>query len=187
MKSYVIDELRFDDYNKIKAYANKHFDASGVDDVYWIPLDQDFLNDTQAAHQSCRPFYFALDLESNRLACEFLIRTKNRVRCSCMAYATEMKCKIKRPARLMSGLSIVQEILIKRYPINIIHPGGVKMFVCVGFDLVIIIKSEFIDYIAFHTKKLSQFIKSCKLYVFKRTLEIRCFLTERVDINRFIG
>ena len=89
MKSYVIDDLRFHDYQKIKAYADEHFDSSGVNGIYWIPLDPDVLDETQATHKCCQPFYFAIDLEFNQIACEFLVRTQNRIRCDCMAYATE--------------------------------------------------------------------------------------------------
>jgi len=40
-------------------------------------------------HTECQPFYVAVDLETNLVAFELLVRTKNRMRCSCMGYATE--------------------------------------------------------------------------------------------------
>ena len=89
MKQYVIDELRPDDYKKIKDYLEEHFGPSTVDGIYWIPLDEDLLSEVQAEHAECRPFYFAIDLEPNLMACEFLIRTRTKVRCSCIRYATE--------------------------------------------------------------------------------------------------
>jgi len=89
MKSYVIDELRREDYNKIKIYADEKLGPSGVSGIYWIPLVPDILSDIQTAHEQCRPFYFAVDLEPHQIACELLVRTKSRVRCSCINYATE--------------------------------------------------------------------------------------------------
>jgi hypothetical protein len=89
MKQYVIDELRPEDYEKIKAYLDAHLGPGQLDGIYWIPLEENLLNDVQAAHTECKPFYLAIELESNRLACELLIRTTNRVRCQCMGYANE--------------------------------------------------------------------------------------------------
>ena len=89
MKSYAIDELRFHDYDKIRAYAGEHFGFSGVDGIYWIPLDEDILSDIQKDHEPCKPFYFAVEIEPERVACELLIRTNSTIRCSCMAYADE--------------------------------------------------------------------------------------------------
>lgn len=89
MKQYVIDELRYVDYEKIKAYLDKHLGPCKVRGIYWVPLDTDLLGDEQAAHTQCQPFYFAIELEEKKLTCELLIRTQNRVRCSCMSYASE--------------------------------------------------------------------------------------------------
>ncbi len=89
MKQYVIDELRPEDYEKIKAYLDENFGSSGVDGIYWMPLDISILTDVQAEHTKCQPFYFAIDIEQNRMACELLVRTRSRVRCNCISYATE--------------------------------------------------------------------------------------------------
>jgi hypothetical protein len=89
MKQYVIDELRPEDYEKIKAYLDENFGSSGVDGIYWIPLDKSILTDVQAEHTKCQPFYFAIDIEQNRMACELLVRTRSRMRCNCISYATE--------------------------------------------------------------------------------------------------
>jgi hypothetical protein len=70
MKQYVIDELRPADYEKIKAYLDENLDASGVDGIYWMPLDQ-------------------INLEPTVMACELLVRSKNTIRCNCIGYATE--------------------------------------------------------------------------------------------------
>ena len=89
MKQYVIDELRPKDHEAIKGYMEKNYSASDMDGIYWIPLEQDILTRIQKEHTDCQPFYFAVDLEPNRIAFEMLIRTQKRMRCSCMGYATE--------------------------------------------------------------------------------------------------
>lgn len=87
MKQYVIDQLRLSDHQKLKTYLGRHFNGSGIEGIYWIPLDSDLFNRTQRQHTHCQPFYFALELEEQRLACELLVRTQRQVRCGCMGYA----------------------------------------------------------------------------------------------------
>ena len=89
MKQYVVDELRPADHQKIKGYLDANFPAKGFEDLYWIPLDREQLTDIQNEHTACQPFYFALELLPDRLACELLVRTQQRVRCHCIQYATE--------------------------------------------------------------------------------------------------
>lgn len=89
MKQYVIDEIRFEDYEKIRAWLDKNADDSAIDGIYWLLIDENVLNETQLAHLKCRPFYFVIELEPTRISCELLVRTHNTVRCDCMKYATD--------------------------------------------------------------------------------------------------
>ena len=87
MKSYVIDELRYPDYEKIKAHLDLHCEACSLGGIYWIPLEPTLYNNVQSSHGECSPFYIALDLTPEKLVCELLVRTKNRIRCDCISYA----------------------------------------------------------------------------------------------------
>ena len=87
MKQYRIDELRPKDCEKIKAYLDEHFGFSQIEGIYWVPLDPDLLDQVQAAHVDCQPFYFAIQLEPTAITFELLIRTRNRIRCDCIHYA----------------------------------------------------------------------------------------------------
>lgn len=89
MRQYVIDQLRPEDYQTIKAYLDAHADDSGVDGLYWIPIEDKLLSPVQRDHSDCRPFVFALELTPARLAAEFLVRSRSRMRCACIAYATD--------------------------------------------------------------------------------------------------
>jgi hypothetical protein len=89
MKQYVIDELRPGDYEALKTYLDERYGPAAMDGIYWIPIAAEMLTDIQSEHIGCQPQHFALDLDSNRLACELLSRSKNRVRCDCIVYATE--------------------------------------------------------------------------------------------------
>jgi hypothetical protein len=88
MKQYVIDQLRPNDYFKIKGYLDMNFQQSGIPDVYWLILPQDMQEGIQTEHADCWPFYFALELGTSVLSCELLVRTLCQVRCDCMGYAS---------------------------------------------------------------------------------------------------
>lgn len=89
MKQYVIDELRLEDHDKLKGYLDDHFAVPEFEGLYRLPIEDQMLADVQKAHTECQPFYFALELLPDRLACELLIRTNNRIRCDCIQTATE--------------------------------------------------------------------------------------------------
>jgi hypothetical protein len=89
MKQYVVDEIRFEDYKKIRAWLDEKMDDCAIEGIYWLLLDDTVLNETQVSHLKCRPFYFIIELEPTRISCELLVRTRNTVRCDCMAYATD--------------------------------------------------------------------------------------------------
>jgi hypothetical protein len=91
MKQYVIDQLRPDDYFRIKAYLDTNLRQSGIPEIYWLILPQDMLEGIQAEHADCRPFYFALELCQTALSCELLVRTLSHIRCDCMCYATPLQ------------------------------------------------------------------------------------------------
>jgi hypothetical protein len=88
MKQYVIDELRPADYEKLKVYLDDAYGPACLGAVYWVPMNLAILTDIQKEHTDCHPHYVAIELDRDRLACELLVRTKNRVRCRCMDYAT---------------------------------------------------------------------------------------------------
>jgi hypothetical protein len=89
MKQYVVDQLRFADYEKISQCLDQRFGPASMGGVYWIPLEPVQLSATQSAHVDCQPFCAALELCEERLSLELLIRTRQRIRCDCIAYATE--------------------------------------------------------------------------------------------------
>ena len=89
MKQYVIDELRSADYQALKNYLDAHYGPAALPGIYWIPLPAEELTAVQQAHRECQPHLIAVDLDHNRMVCELLVRTQNRVRCDCIGYATE--------------------------------------------------------------------------------------------------
>ena len=89
MKQYVIDDIRLQDHQKLKTFLDNAYGESGLDGLYWVPLDERLFSDVQAAHRECAPFFMALELMPDSLAGELLVRTRSRVRCDCIHYADQ--------------------------------------------------------------------------------------------------
>ena len=90
MKQYVVDQLRPGDHAKLAGYLeNAYGESRMMEGVWWVPLDPEDEAEAQRAHPQCRPFVFAMELCGGSLSCELLIRTLNRVRCDCIAYADD--------------------------------------------------------------------------------------------------
>ncbi len=88
MKQYVIDQLRPDDYFKVRGYLESNCASTALPDIFWLYLPPELWTDVQTAHEDCSPFYMALELTQTSLSCELLVRTPSRLRCDCMGYAT---------------------------------------------------------------------------------------------------
>lgn len=88
MRVYLLDDLRLNDYKKLKKYLDKHLEASSLGGIYWLELDREILTPVQKEHKECYPHVFALMLEENKLYAEFLVRIKKKVSCDCMECAT---------------------------------------------------------------------------------------------------
>lgn len=89
MRQYVVDDLRCSDYEKLKSLLDNTYGNSGIDGIYWIEIAADALTPVQALHNDCKPYYFAVELNENKISAEFLVRSKNNMRCPCMGLATE--------------------------------------------------------------------------------------------------
>ncbi len=91
MKQYVIDEIRLEDFEKIKSAMDDTYGPSKMGGIYWIYLEKDIFTAVQAEHTECQPFYFAVELEPEKMSCELLVRTESKIRCDCIQYATELQ------------------------------------------------------------------------------------------------
>ena len=89
MKQYVIDEIRPQEQARIKEYLDRHYGPAEMGEIYWIPVEPVLYDPLQASHADCHPLYFAVQLVPASLAAELLVRTKSRMRCDCIRYATE--------------------------------------------------------------------------------------------------
>jgi hypothetical protein len=88
MKQYVIDQLRESDYHQIREFLDRSAEPTAMEGIYWVNLPPELYSETQKEHASCHPHYFAVSLEWNTVAFELLIRSRQVIRCHCIAYAT---------------------------------------------------------------------------------------------------
>jgi hypothetical protein len=88
MRQYLLDEISRGDILRIREYLNVHALAAGLEDIWWVDLNEDLLSPDQFTHQDCRPFRFAVELGDNFVRFEFLIRSQQTMRCACIGYAT---------------------------------------------------------------------------------------------------
>jgi hypothetical protein len=89
MKQYMIDQLREQDFLQLEGYLNNNSEAGELPGIYWLVVPKSLLEKNQLDHPDCQPFYFAVNLERDSICFELLIRTRSRLRCSCIQYASQ--------------------------------------------------------------------------------------------------
>lgn len=89
MRQYMVDELRQDELDRILGYLELNCEASGLGRLYWLHIPDACLSDTQLRHKnSCAPFCAAIETGGSWIKFEMLIRSRKKIRCDCVAFAT---------------------------------------------------------------------------------------------------
>ena len=91
MRQYLLDEIARVDIPRVREYLNQHTLASSLADIWWVDLQEDLLSPEQFSHPDCRPFRFAVELGDDFVRFEFLIRSRETMRCACIGYATRQQ------------------------------------------------------------------------------------------------
>lgn len=98
MRTYLIEDIYDEDYDKIiNAFNELEFNGS-VDGIYYIPLPDDMLEQEQIDHMDeDGPFFLALEaikaVSGNQLKMELLVRARKKIRCSCVCYCSAKQRK----------------------------------------------------------------------------------------------
>ena len=87
MRQLLFDEISPSDIKKIKHYLATHAETAPLSGIYWISLPEELWDETQSAHKNCQPFYFAIEVGRSYFRVEWLIRSRQRLRCECVKYA----------------------------------------------------------------------------------------------------
>lgn len=88
MRQYLIDEIPRPLMPKVEAYLGSKAQPSGLEQIFWLPLPESLLSPVQRAHKACGPHYLAVETGRDFVKFEFLVRSRNRFRCECIAFAT---------------------------------------------------------------------------------------------------
>lgn len=91
MRAYVIDEIRAQEMEKVRAYLKQHAIRSSLEQIFWVQIPDDLLNETQYLHTQCRPHVFAVELGPDWIKLELFVRTLKSMRCDCPAYCTPIQ------------------------------------------------------------------------------------------------
>lgn len=96
MRSYLIEDLFEGDIEKIVAALNEMKLNGPLEGIYYLPMPEEVLQPEQKEHLGeCGPYFMALeivegpsDMSESQLKLELLVRGRNKMRCSCISYAT---------------------------------------------------------------------------------------------------
>ncbi|ACS80031.1 hypothetical protein [Maridesulfovibrio salexigens] len=89
MRNYLLDDIYEEDVKKISAALSELEFQGPIEGIFYLPLPEELLNDEQKEHMGeCGPFFMALEVEETSVKVELLVRARNKIRCSCVAYAT---------------------------------------------------------------------------------------------------
>lgn len=88
MRAYTVDELSQEDVEKIEESLTRKGWTGSIKGMYYIPVPEDRLGPEQLEHlQSCGPFFLPLETGDGWVRLELLVRSRQILRCSCIAYA----------------------------------------------------------------------------------------------------
>ena len=88
MRAYLIDEISPDHMEKINDFLKKNGMPSNLDQIFWIKIPEDYLNETQSEHTNCQPHVFAVEIGSDWVKLEFFVRSHTKMECTCTRYCT---------------------------------------------------------------------------------------------------
>ncbi len=91
MLQFVVDELRPNEIERIVAFLEKSCKKSELDNLFWLYLPDDLLTPVQYQHKDCKPFCAGIEVTEDKVIFEMLIRSRSRLRCNCISYATDQQ------------------------------------------------------------------------------------------------
>ena len=88
MKAYVLDEISAEDIVNIIRFLKENTAQSTMEQIFWVKFPEDLLSPLQFRHTACQPHAFAVEVGSDLVKMEFLVRSLETMKCDCTAYCT---------------------------------------------------------------------------------------------------
>lgn len=93
MRSYLIEDIYEDNSKKIVKALDEKGWRGPIEGIWYLPVPDTFLEKEQHDHLAeCGPYMMALELiekvEQHEFKLELLVRARNKIRCSCVFYAS---------------------------------------------------------------------------------------------------
>jgi len=96
MRAYLIEDLFEADIAKIKKALGEMNLQGPLEGIYYLPLPVELLQQEQKNHlEECGPYFMSLEVMEGpsemsecQIKLELLTRARNKIRCSCVTYAT---------------------------------------------------------------------------------------------------
>ncbi|MGE4292270.1 MAG: hypothetical protein AB7E32_08675 [Desulfovibrio sp.] len=93
MRCYLIEDIYEDNAKKISKALDEQGWRGPLEGIWYLPVPGELLTKEQREHLSeCGPYMMALEMvdrvEEHDFKLELLVRARNKIRCSCVAYAT---------------------------------------------------------------------------------------------------
>lgn len=90
MEEICLARLAPADMLRVRLKLNELNMASSLEEIFWLPVPRELLNEEQREHwESCGPYFLALEMDqkADELRLEPLVRAKKTMHCVCIAPA----------------------------------------------------------------------------------------------------
>ena len=105
MYSYLIDELKPKEIERIVHYLDYHGYKGPIEDIYWFEIPEHLLSSRQKDHApECGPYILSLETGKTWIKLELLVRPRSVLRCNCMALAN--------PEQRTYAMNLLEHILL---------------------------------------------------------------------------
>ena len=88
MKAYFLDEINPENIAKITQFLKDNASRSTMEQLFWVNFPEDLLSSLQFQHAACQPHAFAVEVGSDWVKLELLVRSLQTMKCDCTAYCT---------------------------------------------------------------------------------------------------
>ena len=88
MRYFMIDDLSKEERVVVENFLKRNATPGPIENLFWLQVPDDLLEETQREHRDCGPFFFGIELQDESVAFELLVRSQATLHCQCIAYTS---------------------------------------------------------------------------------------------------